>query len=160
MSQHNELIKLSALKGYTVNNDGVLFNKKGDQINLGVTKSNYKTFNLRQKNGGPRRVFIHKLQAYQKYGEDAFMEGIVVRHLDGNSLNNSFENIAIGTQSDNMMDIPKEKRILKASHPKHDHAAIVQDKINGLTIKEIMAKYSISSKGTVSFIINKSLVVN
>jgi hypothetical protein len=53
---------------------------------------------------------IHKLQAYKKFGEEIFKQGIVVRHLNGNKTDNSWENISIGTQSDNMMDRSEEER--------------------------------------------------
>lgn len=33
---------------------------------------------------------------------------MVVRHLNGNILDNSIANIEIGTNSDNMMDIPEK----------------------------------------------------
>ena len=66
-------------------------------------------------------------------------------------------NIKTVTLSDNSLDIPKEKRVLNASNPKHDHEKIIQDFKNGYKYKEIMEKYGIKSKGTISFIINKSL---
>jgi hypothetical protein len=59
-----------------------------------------------------------------------------------------------------MLDIPKEKRILNASNPTYNHEDVIRDKINGLTYKEIMEKHGIKSKGTVSFIVNKSLKSN
>ena len=33
--------------------------------------------------------YTHRLQAYQKYNNEIYNKGIVVRHLDGNKLNNS-----------------------------------------------------------------------
>lgn len=56
-----------------------------------------------------------------------------------------------------MLDIPKEIRVINASNPTHDHEAIIKDRKNGYTYKELMGKYGISSKGTISFIINKAL---
>jgi len=40
---------------------------------------------------------------------------------------------------------------------KHDHAAIVVDYHNGMTYKQLMQKYGITSKGTISHIIKKSV---
>ena len=77
--------------------------------------------------------------------------------MNGDSTDNTYDNIGIGTSSDNMMDIPKEKRIINASNPTHDHESIIQDRKNGYSYKELMEKYGISSKGTISFIINKAL---
>ena len=77
--------------------------------------------------------------------------------MNGDSTDNTYDNIGIGTESDNMMDVPKEKRIINASNPTYDHETILKDRKNGFTYKELMEKYSIPSKGTISFIINKSL---
>ncbi len=44
-----------------------------------------------------------------------------------------------------------------AAAKKHDHAAIVADYHNGMTYKQLMQKYGISSKGTISHIIKKSV---
>lgn len=59
-----------------------------------------------------------------------------------------------------MLDIPLEKRIINASNPTHNHEAIIKDRAEGYTYKQLMEKYGISSKGTISFILNKSLKVN
>jgi hypothetical protein len=59
-----------------------------------------------------------------------------------------------------MLDIPKEQRILNASNPTHDHENIIKDRTLGYTYKQLMEKYGISSKGTISFILNKSLKIN
>lgn len=75
-------------------------------------------------------------------------------------MDNSFENIGLGTPSENMMDIPKDKRILNASNPKYNHVSILKDREKGLTYKEIMLKHNISSKGTVSYVIRQSLKAN
>jgi hypothetical protein len=143
--------------GYTINKNGSIFNPKGKLIKTCVS-GNYLKVGLRILSYESYSLKIHKIQAYQKYGDAIFKKGIVVRHKDGNSLNNSWDNILIGTQSDNMMDIPKEQRILNASNPIHNHEDILKDRNAGLTYKELMEKYNISSKGTISFIINKSLI--
>ncbi len=79
------------------------------------SRPDYLKFNVKHE-GCSYPVLLHKLAAYQKYGEAAFEEGIVVRHLDNNSLNNELDNIAIGSQSDNMMDRPVEERKRHALH--------------------------------------------
>jgi len=153
----NKLIIIAFNKKYRVNELGLVLNPKEQVLKGAVDSKGYRTFGMRFNKNSVRHVPIHKLQAYQKYGDKIFEKGIVVRHLDGNLLNNSWDNIAIGTQSDNMMDIPKNDRILNASNPKHDHEYIIKDRQKGLTYKELMCKYNINSKGTISFIVNKSL---
>ena len=61
-------------------------------------------------------VPVHRLVAYQKYGEKLFEKGICVRHLDGDAFNNLPNNIAIGTYRDNAMDIPVEDRMRSVEH--------------------------------------------
>jgi hypothetical protein len=60
-------------------------------------------------------IAIHRLQAFQKYGDLLYEEGTVVRHLNGDPGSNAWDNIAIGTMSDNMFDIPKQIRIEELS---------------------------------------------
>ena len=162
MTKQEEITRLSKEKGYYVDKKGDVFNKDGKSISLSSNNkgTGYKSFNIRVNGSNPTRSFVHRLQAFQKFGDVIFKEDMVIRHLNGDSLDNSFENIGIGTLSDNMLDIPKEKRVLNASNPKHDHEKIIQDFKNGYTYKEIMEKYGITSKGTVSFIVNKSLKNN
>lgn len=162
MTKQEEITRLSKEKGYYVDKKGYVFNKDGKSISLSSNNkgTGYKSFNIRVNGSNPTRSFVHRLQAFQKFGDVIFKEDMVIRHLNGDSLDNSFENIGIGTLSDNMLDIPKEKRVLNASNPRHDHEKIIQDFKNGYTYKEIMEKHGITSKGTVSFIVNKSLKNN
>lgn len=158
MTKANKILIESSKKGYKVDKEGYVIGLKGNKLSLNVISNiGYHYFSFRLDK---LRVIVntHRLQAFQKYGDKIFEEGIVVRHLDGNPLNNSWENIAIGTHSDNMMDIPALKRRIKSSHPKHDHSEIIKDREDGMTYSEIMEKYNITSRGTVSFIINKSLI--
>ncbi len=159
MNKQEEIIRLSKDKGYYVDKDGKLFNSSGKELSLSKNNSGqgYLSFNIRVNGSKPTRSFIHKLQAYQKFGDEIFKEGIVVRHADDISTNNSYDNILIGTHSDNMQDIPSERRILQASNPTYDHKDVIDSRKEGLTYQEIMSKFGIKSKGTISFILNKSL---
>ena len=151
MNKQEEIVRLSKDKGYYVNKDGKLFNSSGKELSLNKNNNGggYLSFNIRINGSKPTRSFIHKLQAYQKFGEEIF--------IDGNSINNSYDNILIGTQSDNMQDIPSEVRIISSSNPTYNHKDIIESRKFGLTYKEIMTKFGIKSKGTISFILNKSL---
>ena len=143
-------------KGYVVNILGEVISPKERVLKTLKSKSGYHRFTFRL-NSERVTVSVHRLQAYQKYGDEMFKEGILVRHVNGDSLDNSFKNIKIGTQSDNMMDIPQEIRIQKSSHPVHNHKDIIKDREDGMSYDNIMKKYNISSKGTISYIVNKSL---
>lgn len=103
---------------------------------------------------------VHRLQAFQKYGENLFDSGMEVRHLDGNKENNSYDNIVIGTHSENMRDIPEAIRYSKALYAasfliRHDKIKIRQYHFNnGSSYKKTMAEFNITSKGTLHFILN------
>jgi len=111
-------------------------------------------------------VNVHQLAAYQKYGSMVFEEGIVVRHLDGNSLNNKDYNIDIGSHSDNAMDKFKKDRteqaIIASTNIRKfsdiEMEAIRTSRNEGATYKDIMFEFDISSKGTLHYILNTNYV--
>ena len=153
------ILERAKLKGYTIDKNGIVTGLNKNTLVLFIIKatdSGYYNFNYRH-NKKKVNVPAHRFQAYMKFGDKMFKKGIVVRHLDGNSRNNSFVNIAIGTNSDNMMDKSREQRRKGASHPKYDHLEILKDRDDGMTYKEIMEKHGIKSKGTVNHIIKHSL---
>lgn len=146
-------------KGYHINEEGKLYNNKQNELK-GQIKGNYKGIGVRLNKTSTVFVKFHRIQAYQKFKEEIFKEGIVVRHLNGNSFDNSIENIEIGTMSDNIFDIPKKDRIVHAKN-----AAFYQIKHNCEEIKNFYKKnksyiktmeyFNISSKGTLWHILNK-----
>ena len=148
-------------RGYTMNKCGECFNPKGEKIYGSVSSSGYLCSAVRI-NKKHTRFRFHRFMGYLKFGEEIYKSGIQVRHLDGNSLNNSWDNIDIGTQSENMHDIPKERRIecaLKATQrvKRYSDKDVLEMKMlrdNGAKYSEIMELFNISSKGTLSFILN------
>src|SRR5262245_6634360 len=42
---------------------------------------------------------VHRLQAFQKYGDQIYAPGLAVRHKNNNSLDNSLDNILLGSGS-------------------------------------------------------------
>lgn len=75
------------------------------KILKGIKTGPYRRVGLR-KEGATRLLRVHRLVAR------AFVEGIgpVVRHLDGDSLNNCSENLAWGTQRENTLDTVRHGR--------------------------------------------------
>jgi hypothetical protein len=162
INNNNCLIKLAKQKGYYILN-GEAYSKNKKRTTYKNPKG-YLQFGIRKLNGKIIGVLVHRLVAYQKYGEEMFKEGIVVRHLDGNPLNNSEINIAIGTEKDNMNDIDvgtrRRRAIIASSYvQKHNHKLILEMHKSGKSYSEIMKELGISSKGTLSFIVNKSMQV-
>ena len=149
-------IKMAHDKGYRVTKNGKFLNPNG--IEIGDVQNNRLRVSIRLSK---KRIIIHchRLQAYQKFGDKMFEEGIVVRHLDGNSLNNCWDNIAIGTSSDNSMDRPEDDRIKHAKHAssfllKYDHQEVREFHNISKSYKETMERFGISSNGTLHNILN------
>jgi len=95
--------------GYTIDKNGVIMNPSG-KILSGSISDKYIKVSIRTEFTSSYALRVHKLQAFVKYGNQIFEKGMVVRHLNGNSLDNSWDNIVLGTQSQNMMDRREEDR--------------------------------------------------
>lgn len=157
-----EELALKVLR-YTIDNDGILKNRKGEIIGKGQIKGRYR---IQKKIDGKKRdIFLHRLQAFQKYGREIYKKGIMVRHLDGNPKNNSWDNIAIGTARDNAMDIPKEirirsGRIASAKTVKYGNVDEIRKYHidNGNSYIKTMEKFGISSRGTLYHILKKRII--
>ena len=165
MSQAKSALIRAYEKGYRVKDNIVHGLTKGGPLILRCSQSDYLYFNIKIGKK-THKVFVHRLVAYEKYQEKLFEPGIVVRHLNGNRKDNSFTNISIGTQSENMLDRDPKQRLshaIKASshmrkHTKEKVAQIKADHSNGLGYKALMEKFNISSKGTLHFILNNEYV--
>lgn len=136
-------------KGYRVVN-GAVFSAKGKQRKLKtngkITK--YWFFNIKRKTGA-FPVAVHRLLAYQKFGDAAFGVGVHTRHKDNNSLNNSDENIILGTGSENCMDRPVDERKKHAAKGNQKHSPELIEAIRayhaaGLGYKKLRKKYGLS----------------
>lgn len=100
-------------KGYYITPDGTAMGLKG--FPLRVKPNNWGRLEFTIRDGQRyRSIKVHRLQAYQKFGQKLYEPDMVVRHQDNNYLNNSWDNILIGTQSQNMMDLSAEERIRKS----------------------------------------------
>ena len=152
--------KLAASLGYTISSDGsVITGPNGKIYAQGRNKYGHLVFYFGPKTDR-KKCFVHRLVAWFKFGKAIYEPNIVCRHLDGNPANNHPDNIALGTQSENMMDRPAKVRHLHAWNTsrhtlKHDHVAVIEFyKKHGFN--KTMLQFGISSKGTMSFIINKT----
>ena len=136
---YNKYEIIAKKKGYTITPDGTVYSPKGNIVGT-YGKSKYKYFSFRI-DGKIIKVYFHRFQAYIKFGDALYEDNILVRHLDGNCLNNSYSNIELGTNSDNMMDIPKEVRVNKASNANKKYSdelvhLIKYDKKAGMSYKD------------------------
>ena len=170
MSKTADAIRVAFRKGYRVSDSGEVTNAVGRvrkcQLRGGNTlteNTGYRVFNVCGGDRVPRPVPVHRLLAYQMFGEDALVPGKHTRHLDGNSLNNTPSNIAMGSSSDNAMDRPKEDRVAHARkaglvasrYPEGFWEKIRQEYESGLGYKKLRANYGIPL-GTLSYQLSKT----
>ena len=158
--------ELAHNKGYKIIAKNIIRSPKGNILKLRKDTSGYLEFRIRALNPKQRKlrhVPVHRFVAYEKYGKNLYKEGMVVRHKNGNKIDNSYDNILIGTVLENMMDIPKKERIrraIKASSKKrklsdNEVKDIINLRKSGYTYKQIKEKYSIA-KSTLSYLFNKA----
>lgn len=148
--------QIASKRGYVVTEDGKLLNPKS--IEIGYNDSGYIMTSIRVK-GKSRSLKAHRLQAYQKYGDALYEKDVVTRHFNSDSTDNSWDNIVIGTHSDNMMDIPKQIRIKKALHATSFVRKYNKEEVKNFhkidkSYKKTMDKFEITSKGTLHYILN------
>lgn len=117
MSITNEFIRYAKINGYTVDSTGKIFNHRGKLVKGSIKKKKDKrkgkgsgeylthVFTVTDPKDGykSRPIPTHRFVAYLKYGEEAFLADCV-RHLNDDSLDNSWDNIAIGSHMDNHLD--------------------------------------------------------
>ena len=149
-------------KGYRIDREGYAISPSGRKMKFrkagkgGYYCINYKVDNVNHS------VPYHRLMAYQKFG-DLLFAADCVRHLNGNHHDNSYDNIEIGTLSDNIMDIPQEIRrrsAIIATNIKYDNVEEIREyysKVN--SYKKTMDKFNISSKGTLHYILNSRVIL-
>ena len=151
MSKINQAVREAFDRGYRVNGEGELILLDGS-ISKAVCcdKDGYRTMAVKMKRScNGIRFGIHKLQAYQKYGQKLFQSGMEVRHLDGNKTNNTPKNIAIGSRRDNVLDIPEDKRkqmgqagaASTRNFSNKTAYLIFEDRAKGMKERELAAKY-------------------
>ena len=159
--KYNKNEKTAYQKGYRVTKEGVVIGKKKNPVGW-LHTNGYRRFKIRDHEGKNRNVGVHRLQAYQKYGEKLYQEGYMVRHLDNDCTNNHYDNIDIGTASQHAHDIEAERRKKRAIHAssfikKHNHEEVKAFHKKCGSYKKTMEHFNISSKGTLSYILNKEL---
>jgi hypothetical protein len=161
MSNRNKNTIKAFNKGYRVTELGcVLY--KGKTRRLDEDSRGYLRFSIGLGNGKYAGIWVHKLAAYQLYGDKAFKSCITVRHLDGDPKNNALKNIDIGTLSVNMNDIPLEIRkktaLNAASYRRKFNENQVKDirRANklGISYKDLAKRYGVC-KATIHYIIHK-----
>lgn len=134
--------------GWDIDRDGQITNPRGE-VKKGTLTHGYLKVGIKIPEMGisSYALKIHKFQAYRKYGEEIFNPGIVVRHLNGDNTDNSWGNIVIGTQSDNMMDRDEQDRIRhskeRRKYSQEVKSKLVQERESGKSFGQISKDHSI-----------------
>lgn len=169
LSKNSKVLLIAYEKGYRVNDGEVISPFSGNPRKLHLDTRGYPRFSVRVRNNGcwqTEDVLVHRLAAYQKYGEKIFEPGIEVRHLNNDRLNNLFHNLDIGTPHQNSMDRPEERRF-KESIDASTHLRkftdrevrqIRRDHALHRSYAYVMNKWEITSKGTLHYILNNNYV--
>lgn len=149
MSDANKSLLTAYKKGYYVTDTGKIIGAKGEPLKPMLSNKNYLYFHVRV-DGKKKAVYVHRLKAYQKYGDELFSSECV-RHLDGNKQNNTMDNIALGTHKENTADIPEQKRY-NMNKRARDLRKLTDKQIihirnlleNGETIRSVAKEYGVS----------------
>lgn len=149
------------LKGYYVDSEGNVYSKTR-KLKLVTNSGGYYNFSIRI--GKIRTTIpVHQFVGFFKYGSEMLEHNYEVRHLNGNRLDNSWENLLIGNHSENMLDIPKEERIIKSIAAKknsrrfddNEVQEIINDRNSGMKYSQLCEKYN-TSKSTLSYLFNNA----
>lgn len=144
-------------KGYRVDPTGKPIGLRGQLIVAHADKDGYLRFTIKFSDGKCCGILVHRLAAYQKFKDELFRPGIEVRHLNGNKIDNSENNVAIGSHSQNEMDKDPVKRTeasRRAARKLSDEqvAQLRTDRVNGMTYNQLVEKYD-TCKSNVSYIV-------
>lgn len=157
MNKMKQVLDFLIKEGYTIEMSGVVRNPKGDTIS-GSKSDGYFKFSVRTDFTTSYAMRFHKFQAYVKYGDKIFEKGQVVRYLNGVKDNNSYDNIVIGSQTQNMMDRSIDDRKThiknKGGIPEEIREKILLDRNLGLSYRTIVDKYGFP-KSTIMDFVNK-----
>lgn len=162
LSKQNTNILTAYARGYRVRNGIVYSPYRKEPLKLDTNKDGYRRFGINIESGDHVSIFVHQLVAYQKYGYKSFEKGIEVRHKNGDSTDNSDENILIGTSSENSMDKPPEIRMslsINAAEKLRKFTDIEMNEIKEYydetkSYKKTMTQFNITSKGTLFHILH------
>lgn len=163
MTKNQKAIVEAYERGYRVDVDGGVTSFTGRKLVLTTSTNKTHKFSIYKGYAGftavlvgwERKVWVHRLQAYQKYGDEMFRPNMVVRHKNGDSTDNPYANILLGTHSQNSLDIAPEDRIKYANYAssfmqRKDWDIIDKDRNDGLSYRALQSKYGVS-KGTLSY---------
>jgi len=163
MNRSKNALMYALFKSYTIK-DCKVINPRGKELKLRPNGYGYPKFNINIA-GKIQHVPAHRLQALYKYGDKLFEKGTEVRHLNGDINDFRYENIAIGSASQNQLDkseITRKTVALKAARSvrrfTYEEAVEIRDAFKNGVRNNDLAKIHGVSKSLISFIVNKKLI--
>ena len=158
MSEANLFLREAYNRGYRVSSCGNFIKTTKSVRRQVAFEKDYPIISIRM---GKKTMKVpwHRLQALQKYGEELFKSGIMVRHKNSIKTDCSVDNILIGTAADNNMDKPAEDRLKYALNAtnyarKYKASEVKEFYSQNKSYKKTMDNFGIKSKGTLHFILN------
>lgn len=134
-------------QGYTIDKDGIVKNPQGTVI-PGSVSEGYLKFSVRTDFTSSYAMRIHKFQAYMKFGDEIFSTKQVVKHANGITTDNSYNNIILGNKS---IGKPTKRKVEFTDEIKDK---ILEDRKNNVSYRKLVEKYGIP-KSTIMDFVNK-----
>lgn len=134
MSRANEAILVAIKRGFKVDfKTGDVISPSGRILKAPPNSNGYRGFSF-YFNKKTSCIKVHRIIGYFKFGEEIFKPGMMIRHLDNNKLNNTYDNLGIGTMLDNARDCPPELKseIAKKGSAKRKEKIAVFVNYNGV----------------------------
>ena len=122
-SVSGRIVPLPSVRGYAVSDDGRVFTfrlcrgRRGGPVReaaQSTLRGGYKYVRIYQGDGNGQHYRLNRLLAELFLPPPAPGQN-VVRHLDGNPANNRLDNLAWGTQAENMQDMVRHGRSLRGT---------------------------------------------
>jgi len=132
-------------KGYTIDKDGVVKNPEGTIIN-GSNHEGYLKFSVRTDFTSSYAMRIHKFQAYKKFGTDIFNSSLVVKHVNGDKTDNSYDNIVLGEK----VAGKQIKRDVEFTDEIKEN--ILKDRKNNVSYRKLVDRYGIPKSTIMDFV--------
>lgn len=92
----------------------------GNEVEIIQPKKGYPFFFAKLKNGETVMTKLHRLLAYQMFGQQMFKPGIVVRHLNDKKNDLRRINIRLGTEKQNRADRRRNQKNKTKRKPKNN----------------------------------------
>jgi hypothetical protein len=113
--------------------EGTVLSRQGRPLRLSVDSSGYPRFTVAIA-GHRFPVRVHRLAAFQRYGEAALEPGVEVRHRDGVRANCRPDNLLLGTRRDNSLDRDPIARRRHGQHAQDGLRRLTQEQAEELRV--------------------------